>query len=190
MLRDWRAPAQAHAEGIVGQQIVDDRGEAYVDSKKFVYRNAVTYELPGSLSDLTGPSTGVINLPRTIYWGPAETVDLSDRVDVQRMYQALVRMGTVVQQVEWLNRHILIEAWPDLVLPTRCISHWEDSFPELQLARHTLNDQRADIREVVRALYSALGPGLLAVITNGDVKAVTEWMVDPTAVPAEAADLL
>ncbi|MHA6668615.1 hypothetical protein ACX3O0_07070 [Homoserinimonas sp. A447] len=126
-----------------------------MDPKKFVYRNAVTYEVPGSLADLTGPSTGVINLPRIIYWGPEETVDLADPVDIRRMYQALVRMGTVAQQVEWLNRDSLIEAWPDLVLPARCISHWEDSFPELQRARHTVNNQQTEIREVVGARHDA-----------------------------------
>lgn len=62
--------------------------------EKLVYANAIEYELPGSLNELAGPSSGVIDLPRTIYWGPEERVDLVDPVDVQRMYQAVVRTGT------------------------------------------------------------------------------------------------
>jgi hypothetical protein len=99
--------------------------------EKLVYANAIEYEIPASLSDLAGPGSGVIDLPRTLYWGPEETVDLGDSVDVQRMYQAVVRTGTAAEQTEWLNRDILIAAWPNLVLPTRCIDLWESSFPEL-----------------------------------------------------------
>jgi len=99
--------------------------------EKLVYANAIEYEIPASLSDLAGPASGVIDLPRTLYWGPEETVDLGDSVDVQRMYQAVVRTGTAAEQTEWLNRDILIAAWPNLVLPTRCIDLWESSFPEL-----------------------------------------------------------
>ena len=79
----------------------------------------------------SGPVSGVIDLPRTLYWGPEETVDLGDSVDVQRMYQAVVRTGTAAEQAEWLNRDILIAAWPNLVLPNRCIDLWKSNFPEL-----------------------------------------------------------
>jgi hypothetical protein len=99
--------------------------------QKLVYANAIDYELPDSLAELAGPSTGVIDLPRTIYWGPEETVDLADPVDVQRMYQAVVRTGTVAEQIQWLNSDLLIAAWPNLVLPVRCVEAWESKFPEL-----------------------------------------------------------
>ncbi|MEC5149907.1 hypothetical protein [Cryobacterium sp. GrIS_2_6] len=98
---------------------------------KLVYANAIEYELPGSLDDLAGPSSGAISLPRTIYWGPEESVDLADPVDVQRMYQAVVRTGTAEEQCLWLNRKLLISAWRTLVLPVRCQMLWETKFSEL-----------------------------------------------------------
>ena len=111
--------------------------------EKPVYANAVAYELPASLTELAGPSTGVIELPRALYWGPEETVDLADPVDVQRMYQAVVRTGTASEQTEWLNRNILIDAWPNLVLPVRCAQKWESKFPELASPRWLRASHRA-----------------------------------------------
>ncbi|TFD75413.1 hypothetical protein E3T54_11820 [Cryobacterium sp. Sr8] len=99
--------------------------------KKFVYANAIEYEVPGSLNELAGPSSGVLDLPRTIYWGPEKTVDLADPIDLQRMYQALVRTGTREEQERWLNRDLLIATWPTLVLPVRCTAQWESKFSEL-----------------------------------------------------------
>lgn len=95
------------------------------------YANSVEYSVPDSLDALAGPSSGVIELPRTLYWGPEQDVDLSDHSDTQRMYQAVVRIGTVDEQKEWLDRNTLIRIWPDLVLPIRCIAAWESRFPEL-----------------------------------------------------------
>lgn len=99
--------------------------------EKRVYANAVDYEFPVSLNELAGPSSGVIDLPRTIYWGPEEAVDLADLVDIQRMYQAVVRTGTRQEQERWLNRDLLLTAWPSLVLPVRCRTLWESKFSEL-----------------------------------------------------------
>lgn len=98
---------------------------------KRVYADTIQYEVPVTLDALAGPSHGVIALPRTLYWGPEKTVDLSDPVDVQRMYQAVVRTGTAAEQARWLNRDILIAVWGDLVLPVRCVAAWESRFPEL-----------------------------------------------------------
>ena len=99
--------------------------------EKLVYADAVEYEIPNSLDSLSGPSDVVIELPRSLYWGPEKTVDLKNPSDVQRMYQAVVRIGTMQQQAEWLNRDILRASWHDLVLPVRCVALWETTFPEL-----------------------------------------------------------
>lgn len=99
--------------------------------EKIVFANRIHYAVPAALSDLAGPHRGVLELPRTLYWGPEDTVDLADPVDIQRMYQAVVRTGTVDQQEHWLNPELLIEVWPTLVLPVRCSAEWESRFPTL-----------------------------------------------------------
>ena len=66
-----------------------------------------------------------------LYWGPEKTVNLQNLSDLQRMYQAVVRIGTEQQQSEWLHRDILLASWHDLVLPVRCLALWETTFPAL-----------------------------------------------------------
>ena len=95
------------------------------------FANSVAYEVPDSLESLSGPSAGIVDLPRSLYWGPELDVDLGDHSDVQRMYQAVVRIGTVQEEKRWLDRRTLICIWPDLVLPVRCRKLWESRFSEL-----------------------------------------------------------
>ena len=79
----------------------------------------VRHETPSSLDGLAGPSRGVVELPRILYWGPEKSVDLSDCNDVQRMYHAVVRTGTAAEQDLWLNRDLLVSDWHELVLPVQ-----------------------------------------------------------------------
>ncbi len=74
--------------------------------EKLVYTDAIEYELPESLLELSGPAFGVVELPRAIYWGPEATVDLADPVDLQRMYQAVVRTASARDQAKWLNKNL------------------------------------------------------------------------------------
>ncbi len=46
-------------------------------------------------------------------------------------YQATLSEGRVVDQVKLLNRDLLTELWPRLVLPQRARELWESRFPEL-----------------------------------------------------------
>ena len=102
---------------------------------KRTYSDAISYETPSSLDLLRGPKVGVIELPdelpRSLYWGPEPKVDLSDHDDVQRMYQAVVRVGTSDEQERWLDHARLVAIWPHLVLPVRCVDVWEGKFSEL-----------------------------------------------------------
>ena len=98
---------------------------------KIAYADTVSYEMPSSLGSLVGPAAGIVDLPRSLYWGPERNVDLANHDDVQRMYQAVVCIGTVAEQERWLNQQVLREIWPDLVLPVRCKDAWTLRFPEL-----------------------------------------------------------
>ncbi len=101
-----------------------------VDTRVF-YRDVVPYYAPLRLEDLAGPAEGVLELSRRVYWGPQSAFDLSDPGHLQTAYQALVRVGAVEDQVQFLNWSVLVEAWPRLVLPVRCRQLWESRFPQL-----------------------------------------------------------
>lgn len=110
---------------------VTDSAGATADTRVF-YRDVVPYYAPLQLEDLLGPAEGVLRLPRWVYWGPQSVFDLSEVGHVQTAYQALVRVGAVEDQVQFLNEAVLVAAWPRLVLPLRCRQLWESRFPQLR----------------------------------------------------------
>lgn len=98
---------------------------------KVLYQETVPYEAPSAPSALSGPVAGTIELPITVQWGPCRTFDLSDTGLRRMAYRAIVREGTPADQEALLNRTLLLQEWPNLILPTRCQALWEDRFPEL-----------------------------------------------------------
>lgn len=98
---------------------------------KILYKDIVPYEVPSSLEALRGPSSGEIELPITVHWGPRRVFDL-DREGLRlAAYQAIVREGTPEDQEALLNADLLRRVWHDLMLPERCRRLWETTFPEL-----------------------------------------------------------
>ena len=100
------------------------------DTRVF-YRDVKPYEAPDELEQLQGPRGGPFVLPLNVYWGPEAAVDLDTVGGVMKAYQAALREGRVVDQVNLLNRDLLIEVWPELMLPGRARTLWESRFPEL-----------------------------------------------------------
>jgi len=70
-------------------------------------------------------------LPHHVHWGPRRDVSLSREGDVLTAYQATISEGMVADQVTILNRSILLELWPELILSARVRNLWESRFPEL-----------------------------------------------------------
>lgn len=103
-------------------------------SARVFYRDVKPYDAPKQLGDLHGPRSGSIVLPLNVYWGPKSDVNLDSESDVVKAYQATLREGRVVDQVKLLNRDLLIEIWPELLLPVRVRELWENRFPELTSA--------------------------------------------------------
>jgi hypothetical protein len=100
------------------------------DTRVF-YRDIKPYDVPDQLEQLQGPHSARIELPRNVYWGPEAVVDLDTEGGVMKAYQAALREGRVVDQVELLNRDLLIEVWGELMLPDRVREVWESGCPEL-----------------------------------------------------------
>ncbi|PPF66164.1 hypothetical protein C5C18_11845 [Rathayibacter tritici] len=99
--------------------------------RRVFYRDVKPYDAPGSLDDLAGPSTGTIELPHRVYWGPEPTVDLGSPSGVVKAYQAVLNEGSATDQTALLNRDLLLTIWSELALPDRVRILWEDRFPEL-----------------------------------------------------------
>ena len=85
------------------------------------------------LSELHGPTTGVVTLPLHIDWTPSSTYDLSDPGRVRAMYAVVLReAGSEAEVAEWLDRDLLIEHWARIGLPRFVRAAWEHAHPTLQ----------------------------------------------------------
>lgn len=108
--------------------------EAAEVAKKVRYRDIKPYDAPLALEELHGPSAGQVDLPPWVYWGPIRTFDIELAGDVVSVYQATIQEGRTVDQVQILNRDLLIAVWPELNMPPRVRQLWEGRFPELTAA--------------------------------------------------------
>lgn len=111
------------------------------------FRDLKPYSAPGSLDDLRGPSTGVIELPHSVYWQARRRMDLGARADVRTAYRALLAEGLVEDQIEAMNRDLLVDVWSELTMDQRVRDLWEGRFAELREARSRASASRATLPE-------------------------------------------
>lgn len=102
--------------------------------KRVRFQDVKPYSAPLSLDELRGPRGGTVELPGWVYWGPNPTVDLSAEWGIIKAYQATIQEGNTDDQVQILNRDLLITIWPQLRMPPRVRQLWEGRFPELAVA--------------------------------------------------------
>lgn len=92
--------------------------------------------VPGSLDDLKGPKSGVVELPITLFWSlPDRQFDLGDRCRAIDMYLAVLDAARDPGDLAtYLNGELLAELWPDLHLTRAKRGPWETRFEELRPA--------------------------------------------------------
>jgi hypothetical protein len=96
------------------------------------YAEAKPYAVPESLSDLTGPVSGTVVLPRHIDWGPDYVYDLADESDLALLYERVIREAqTPDDLVAFLDGATLRRLWPRLIVPRPARVRWEARFEEL-----------------------------------------------------------
>lgn len=102
------------------------------DTRVF-FRDVKPYHAPQRLEDLHGPAGGVVELSHSVLWAPGGgRVDLDEPGGVGLAYRAVLAEGTVADQVQLLNRDLLVAVWAELMLPRRVRELWETRFPELR----------------------------------------------------------
>ncbi|MER7793777.1 hypothetical protein [Streptomyces sp. NPDC097640] len=102
-----------------------------------VLRQRYTRRLPGSLSDLTGPAHGSVQLPLHVAWSGLTRFDLDRPRSRMNMYRTVLAEGQHNDLIALLNRDLLIGQWPVLrTLISRTIRDvWEAAFSEPASAR-------------------------------------------------------
>lgn len=70
---------------------------------------------------------GRVELPLHIRWsGPPITYDLAERADRARVYEQVLREGTVDDVRFYIEADLLLDLWDELVLPPTVRAAWEE----------------------------------------------------------------
>ena len=92
--------------------------------------------VPGSLDDLRGPASGVVELPVRLYWSGSRRFDLADPHQAADLCEAVLDTAATSGDITgWLNAGLLIRAWPVLGMSRAKRDAWESRFPVLRRRR-------------------------------------------------------
>ncbi|WP_407841348.1 transcriptional regulator [Streptomyces sp. DSM 116496] len=99
-----------------------------------LYRLKFARRLPASLSALTGPVHGVIELPLHVAWSGLRAFDLDQPRQRMGLYRTVLAEGTREDLCRFLNAELLASLWPVLrTLAGPSVREvWEEAFPQLQ----------------------------------------------------------
>jgi hypothetical protein len=96
------------------------------------FGSRIPYVVPASLDELTGPASGVVELPVQLDWAPDTRYDLDDPDSRRSCYvKVLSEASTREELARYVDKDLLVETWPRLTLPRHCVRLWHDTFPEL-----------------------------------------------------------
>ena len=103
-----------------------------ITRRGFQMAETIPYVVPHSLDDLTGPATGVVSLPAGLKPSPVNHYDLGDLDERISFYAHVIEEARSIRDLaELLNRDLLLQTWPYMVLPRHCYPKWHARFPEL-----------------------------------------------------------
>jgi hypothetical protein len=85
------------------------------------------------LSELRGPTGGVVELPNRLFWQPDRHVNLDKPALLAWMYETVLCEASVVDELRtWLDESTLVRLWPDLFVPRGVRQAWEERHPVLR----------------------------------------------------------
>jgi hypothetical protein len=97
-------------------------------------RYAKPIAVPDSLDLLTGPTSGVVDLPRHLDWSGDARYDLDSPGRIVDLYRTVIIEATKPADLHaYLERGLLRRLWSYLWLPVDLRAAWETRFPELQM---------------------------------------------------------
>lgn len=135
---------QAHAKAAREGTTVAERVRAglreYVHGPeaRHTIADSLFYLVPDSLEELNGPSSGVVELPIHLDWGPERHYDVADDARCRTLYQlTLQNSGSTQEMARIINAGRLITLWSSMRLPNRCRQLWNDAFAQLPTHRES-----------------------------------------------------
>ena len=92
--------------------------------------------MAGTLGELNGPTSGLVELPLRLWWGPQNAFDLAQPTMLAWMYENVLREAIRVEELRtYLHGATLVRVWPELNLPRAVRAAWEARHPRLRASR-------------------------------------------------------
>lgn len=83
------------------------------------------FDVPESLTELDGPVvSGVVELPHHLVWSGSRHYDLNDAHDRWRVYEIVLREGSVADQRRFVDAGELVRVFDELFLPVPIRAAW------------------------------------------------------------------
>jgi hypothetical protein len=95
-----------------------------------------TWYVIDDLRGLRGPGAGWLELPNHLWWNGHPRFSLDDPDQVRAAYRAVLREAVCEEDLTLhINRDLLVENWPYLLLPKPLQRLWAEAHPELSRVR-------------------------------------------------------
>jgi hypothetical protein len=86
------------------------------------------------LSELNGPTSGVVELPHRLFWQPDRHVRLDNPALLAWMYETVLTEAVAIEELRtWLHGPTLVRLWPDLFVPRGVRQAWEARHAALRM---------------------------------------------------------
>ncbi|MFI9525855.1 hypothetical protein [Micromonospora rosaria] len=109
-----------------GASATADRGHLRLGDVAFLARPGRPAVVTRTLTELTGPRRGVVELPVRLMWSSDRTFDLADPDQLLWMYENVLRESTRADDLRTLiDGRTLRRVWPLLNLPRGVRQAWE-----------------------------------------------------------------
>lgn len=106
-----------------------------VTERRVLYSDRRPYVVADSLDELTGPTGGVVELPKHLDWSEQGRYDLDDLRELSVMYERVLREAENSDDLRrYVNATMLRRVWHRMFLPRRVREMWERRFPDLARA--------------------------------------------------------
>jgi hypothetical protein len=103
---------------------------------RILYEDGRPNTVPDSLEELTGATSGVVELPLRLDWSGQRRYDLCDPLQRNLMYEIVIRESMRVDDLRaYLDGRTLQRVWRQLWLPRKVRVLWESRFGELSAGR-------------------------------------------------------
>ncbi len=100
-----------------------------------LYADRRPYVVADSLDELTGPTSGVVELPLELDWSEQHRYNLDDPAELGLMYEVVLREAMRASQLRaYLDGATLARVWKRIFLPAQVRSLWESRFSQLGVA--------------------------------------------------------